>query len=125
MVYPREVKTSEFTVGNFMPNGDPAPCDVIRESDQERCLRCRKVWDAGDNPYCAKFFKPKISVRSVRYRIYGKVVERFQASVAYRTPEGRARYVNCRPPVRSRERAYAVGMARLENALKRGWIKPW
>jgi hypothetical protein len=124
-MYPREVKTSEFTVGNFMPNGDPAPCDVIRESDQERCLRCRKTWDAGDNPYCAKFFKPKISVRSVQVRVYGRLVERFQAIATWRTPQGRVRTWKGRPFHRSRGLAYVGGMQMLEVALKRKWVQTW
>lgn len=124
MRYPREVKTAMFTLGSFMPNGDRAPCDVIQESDQERCLRCRAVWDAGDGLYCAKFYKPVLSIRSLySLRPSGKHRNRFRYLIRWRKESGEEKVWRSPVVYSSRDRAYADGMRRIELLINVGVIR--
>ena len=47
-------------------------CPVIYESDQQRCTRCRAVWDAGDFEKCARPSKPTLRVISRPLRNTGR-----------------------------------------------------
>jgi len=106
------------TLAGVLPDGRAAPCKVVYESDQQRCLICRARWDAGDAQYCAKPRKPVIAVRQLPGH------DLFQAFVTW--PPGQTRMWKGHRSrasrigiYRTRNRAYEAAVNHVEDMLMR------